>query len=561
MSYKTKDNKARSAPIITTLSTINKYKKWIDLYKKELLNQTNDLNIYKILKKNKVGLESDIQKISTPTDKNFLTRQDNITSYLQAITFNKESFKPIIVQDLENTSDNNIDNKLFTEHLKKIQNSLEKYNIFTPTKDQLFQVKCLLTCELSCTDIENLKYGKIESFESSLSEPIYNVPDYTAELNYYKIEAWKINNNKWIECEASNEPKTLLQDTSEYYEEHIKQTLEYINFIEEKCLSQWSERVFNATKTKGLIRPNEYYASQEPYITEITLSKITNFKDNATIVYTLLKSEYSEEYNKLLRATDDECDPDEAALSLLIGKRLSKNASIAFKALSYLIYREYYHGNASKLNSQSTVKASDFWNLCNIKKTKSGYDYKAKENMLEAIKELKESIIHESKRLFIVTSFVLNFSWEKDSQNISFQLDERFLVYKDQQDMSYYYSDIEGCNRLMNVTNNSEKAYWLHHYLEYALRSSTQTFNFSVLLDKAGLTKRYKVTKNHTQKQLYSFLEKMVSEKTLIDKWDLISSDSDKNGKFQLRNLRTWDNITNIDAKLKKTTKAKNFTK
>lgn len=348
--------------------------------------------------------------------------------------------------------------------------------------------------------------------------------------------------------------KDLLENVLSEYKRVLNSIQQEIKELHQHLITT-NESIYELSKKRGIMRPDEYYTTQEPYTRKIKLKEIKTFENNAGKVLKLLEKEAPAEYQKLVYSQDNDYDPDTAAIPLLIGKKLSKNASIAFKALTYLIYREYYQGRINSLNSKATVKASDFWRLCNIKSTASGYDYRSKEKIKEAVKELREEILHESKKMFLVTSFVLNFLWEENGQTISFQLDDLFLVYKDQEEMRYYYSDLEGCNRFMDATNNSEKAYWLHHYLEYSLKSCTQTFNFSVILEKAGLAVRYKKEKKNTKQQLFDFLNKMVSEKTLIDGWDLIPSDSDEEGKFKLSNLRTWQKVTHIDEKLKQKNK------
>ena len=126
-----------------------------------------------------------------------------------------------------------------------------------------------------------------------------------------------------------------------------------------------------------------------------------------------------------------------------------------------------------------------------------------------------------------------------------------FLVAEDAEDYSYYSSDLEGCNRLMDKTNNSEKAYWLHHYLEHSIKKGEHEFNVSTLLKAADLSDKYFKERKKTEsiKILNQILDAMISERTLIYKREHLVSNSDPAGKYILSNLRLKDKIVSIKSR------------
>ena len=295
------------------------------------------------------------------------------------------------------------------------------------------------------------------------------------------------------------------------------------------------------------------YASQTPYKKELKINQVVNLKNNLKQILSLLQKEEPEAHKKLEQLVKDEGNTTEVfntTLSIFIGKKLSRHASIALKAMTALAYREYNYCNITSLGSKTEVNSSDFWDLCNVKKGSSGYDTRGKNLIKDAIYgELCEKIFYEDKASFFITHFVASFDHScKKKNKCIFQIDDMFLVPEGVEDYSYYYSDLEGCNRLMDKTKYKDKAYWLHHYLEHCIKKGEQEFNIKTLIEHVGLTNLFftKREKTKATKILDTILDEMISANTLIYKRERLVSNSDPDGKYILSNLRLKDRIVSI---------------
>lgn len=443
-----------------------------------------------------------------------------------------------------------------TEKIKNLQSELRDLNQTQKSIERNIKAYNILNQNniSEITDISNISKLEDLNYLKKLDKDVSQYIPYPHEINCIQ----GVNTNSNVEQTSvleqyiyDEKPKT--DDIDAIIKEKIRQC--YIENLEveksrlkstKEQIENIKEQIYQETKKRGLLRTNDYYKSQTPYTKKMQLQQLKNYNnDNIGIILKLLKQVAPSDAKRVLPLMV-EGQGKEEIVSLLIGKKLSKHASIALKALTYLVYREHNLGNTESLSTKITVKASDLWQLCNIKKTASGYDHRSKEKIKCAIGELKEHIFYEDKKDWLITSFLLNLHWKDNNKTISFQIEDIFLVNKEDESLSYYYSDLEGCHRLMDITNNSDEAYWLHHYLERAIKSNVQYFNFHVLLEQAGLVNRYKIAKTRIKKLLFSFLDAMVLAKTLIDKWDLVSSDSDEEGKFKLENLRTREKILDL---------------
>ncbi len=364
-------------------------------------------------------------------------------------------------------------------------------------------------------------------------------------IKYYQWALDKINKDNWKECLVQNQKQILKENSEEKYRRDIWDYEFSLNF-KKQLLNDVNLILRHNQRRQGVLRPNSYYDSQRPFKGDLTINEIANIKDNQNKILNLLKETSFDEYEKLKKVVKTAEDENEGikqafntCVSILIGKKLSRHASMAFKATCALAYREYTYQNIKTLSDRIEIKSSDFWDLCNVKKTYKGYDSKSKNIIRDAIaNELKETIFYKDRNSFFITSFVLKFEVTKNNTCI-FQIEDMFLVAEDAEDYSYYSSDLEGCNRLMDKTNNSEKAYWLHHYLEHSIKKGEHEFNVSTLLKAADLSDKYFKERKKTEsiKILNQILDAMISERTLIYKREHLVSNSDPAGKYILSNL------------------------
>lgn len=460
-----------------------------------------------------------IKITTTEKIKNLQSELSDLNQVQKSIERNIKTYNILNQNNISKTAD--ISNTLKLQdvnYLKKLDKNISQYIPYA--------------CEIDCLQSIKTKphTDQTDILEQYLYNEKYKTDDLDTIINIYE--------EKTIQSYIEN---------LEIEKLHLNSTKQQIEYVR--------EQIYQETKKRGILRTNDFYNSQTPYTKKMKLQELKNYNnDNIEIILKLLKQVAPDDAKRVLPSMARGQDKEEI-VSLLIGKKLSKYASIALKALTYLVYREHNLGNTESLSTKITVKASDLWQLCNIKKTASGYDHRSKDKIKHAIGELKEHIFYEDKKDWLITSFLLNLHWEDKNNTIKFQIEDIFLVNKDAKDLSYYYSDLEGCNRLMDITKNSNEAYWLHHYLERAIKSNVQYFNFHVLLEQAGLVDRYKIAKTRIKKLLFSFLDAMVSAKTLIDKWDLVSSDSDEAGKFKLENLRTREKILDLECGKKQSKK------
>lgn len=540
---KTKKIKAK----ILTYPTIKRYETLILHSKEQIKDIQYSLKVSQALKEYNIVDKEDLSDIQCDKTKKFLQNiGSDINNWLPRRSH--KNFKEISIPYLQ--KDKATDTELST-YLKELQKLGGKYSINKPTSEQLESMKYIISHET--IEVESLSYNDPEPqidtlFQSVKYQVSQSVPNILAESYYYELKLHEANDNNWRKYSSENKEILTKEQAQELYEGQIN-TLKKEIEVHEKLIELIQDVLFEVQKKKGVLRPNSYFNSQDPYAKELTIYELNNVKNNETRIFKLLEKEAPLEFAKLYEAKENLEDIYQSIITFIIGKKLSKKASIALKAFTALVYKEYFYGKVDSLGCKATVKASDFWKLCNIPyQIKDGYDSRGKEAIKLVIQEeLKKEIFYEDKKSFFITSFIHFFAWNDDG-TFTFQIEDMFLVHKDSKELSYYYSDLEGCNRLMTKMPQSDTAYWLHQYLEHSIKKDEHAFNFSLLIEHAGLAERYQVAKNRTVDLLHKILDTMISEHTLIYKWELVPSKSDEEGKFILYNLRSKDKIVDINS-------------
>ena len=546
----TKTKKINKANTLT-FPQIKRYNEIIE-WQNEVINEHQvSFNVVQALDKYNIIFQEDIADIECSTTKEYLLKiGDNIVFYLPRYVY--EGFEQIFAPRLQQT---NSDLEV-AKYLHQLRSFGDECNIPKFSDKDKIQINWLLLAGRNLkTGLEHLPFGTyVKSVIAKTLQSLEGIGTNTSILNasyevceeaYYHYKIWEINNNNWIDYSTSTQEKLIIDDPKKKYQflmHFFHEAMEY----EKEVIQSIRYSIYESQKTRGIKRTNAYFESLTPYKKELTIYDIENVTNNTKRILQLLEREAPIEHAKLQEIANNGEDAIKSSISIIVGKTLSKNASIALKAFTALAYRDYYFGKIPNLSSKISVKASEFWQLCNIIQ-KDGKPHSRSKTVIQEVieEELRKDIIYKDNKSYFITSFILNFSWE-NNHNFTFQIDDMFLVYDEAEKFSYYYSDLEGCNRLMKKMNNSDAAYWLHHYLEHSIKKTVHPFNFSVLLEQARLTERYKIAKTRTITLLYNILDAMVSEHTLIYDWKHIPSSSDTDGKIELYNLVYKDKVTSL---------------
>lgn len=551
------------------IEQLKNYNKIQESFKGAIQHYEIAISIYEILLKNKIEFFEQIEQIKDEEAKNLIdTIGDRIHFLLPKFEF--EDYPEIIIPQLEGID---YSQEQLEQHLEKLKVLAEQYGILKNRIENIENFNVVKTVIENYVENLNSKYNDVIQKRFLSNEYFYSkIYDKTNKdiltcIKLYEFWLDQINIKNRQECISQGKPKILKEDFTHKYNECIKRFKEYLE-EDRSYLQSINEIIYHNQQKKGILRPNAYYNSQTPYKKEISINEISNLKNNQKKILNLLKKEAPEEYEKIRTCVNEADSQNEdikqvfnKTVSILIGKKLSRHASMAYKAICGLAYREFAYGNIKTLSDKIKIKTSSFWDLCNIKKTSTGYDSRAKNIIRDAIaNELKETIFYEDKKSFFITSFVFSFENEEDN-TCTFRIEDMFLVAEYADEYSYYCCDIEGCNRLMDQTNNSEKAYWLHHYLEHSIKRGEQEFNISTLLKAAHLSDKYfkERKKKEAITKLNQILDAMISAHTLIYKWECLPSNSDPAGKYILFNLRLKNRIVNIKSKKAKKQKIGNF--
>lgn len=493
---------------------------------------------YKTLLEHKVFCYEDIKKIPDYNTRKFLYQLDDNDLDELLPDFEIEETQHLQIPSFNEMANTNIG---LREQIVRLRSMLDQHKKFyKPSQKDVeeaenevnWQIEQLNRCRPAIDkkgkEYESQKKDKLAKLDRSLMNDFVC---YIKKLEQIKEDIfWKVFDKK--------KQKIYLEEPINFYDERIKYCEEQVEYNLNIC-NMLRAFIEKNNKRGRLKMTNGFYKNQTQTIQSIKMIDILKDEEKLIRVTNLLKRDFPEEYEKLRNISDNHTKLLNTTFSVLVGKQLSKQALIAYKALCYIAYREYDYGNINRLSDKIEIKSSELWKLCNIKKSKDGFDTRSKQKFKNSIvKELRTDIIYDDKDEDYCTSFLLSFHDNKKGK-IAFQIEDLFLVSNNSENYSYYYSDLEGGNRLMEATNNNDKAYWLHHYLEYALKSNEHKFNLTLLLEKSQLSDKYftQRKKSEALKDLNNIMSKMVSVKTLINNYKHTPSKTDKDGQYILYNI------------------------
>lgn len=233
---------------------------------------------------------------------------------------------------------------------------------------------------------------------------------------------------------------------------------------------------------------------------------------------------------EILDKLQDDENPNKI-ISQFIGIKLTKKELRLLKTLRAIVDRAYKLGEIKDYSHKTKIYNSDLYEEYGIKQRKEGgHD----DNQTQPLREiLFSSTGNLTKRIFfndskdqkvLVTAFILKLEWDPNNNYFEVMLDDIIFVKDKSDKYSYYYENLKGLNRLMELMPNSDAAFELHEYLEYSLKATKQEFGLTKLLNGSQtLAKRYKKDKNGTIKNLEKILGKMIEAKTLISSWQKIA--------------------------------------
>lgn len=359
--------------------------------------------------------------------------------------------------------------------------------------------------------------------------------DQYLELNHKVIE--KINKEKQILAIFNKDDKTEAEHTLEIQsyllENFIKHlpnkalkdliNTEYVKSnIEDLKIHcpQLFERISDIENSKGLATPNDLRIATMGTKQDLKWGDIDNKHQDK--VKELLKSTAPEILNKL----EDEENPNEI-ISKFIGTKLAKKELRILKTLRALVDQAFNLKKIQDYGHKTRIYTANFYKEYGLKpREEGGYE----DNQTRSIREiLFNGTSNLTKRIFfynkknqkvMVTAFILKLEWDTGNNYFEIMLDEIIFVKDKSDKYSYYYENLRGLNRLIELMPNSDSAFELHEYLEYSIKETNHEFGLTKLLRASPtLEKRYTKDKNGTIQRLEKVLDGMVKTKTLISTW------------------------------------------
>ena len=352
-----------------TFPQIKRYNEIIE-WQNEVINEYQvSFNVVQALDKYNIIFQEDIADIECSTTKEYLLKiGDNIVFYLPRYVY--EGFEQIFAPRLQQT---NSDLEV-AKYLHKLRSFGEEYNIPKFSDKDKIQINWLLLAGRNLkTGLEHLPFGTyVKSVIAKTLQSLEALGTHTSILNasyeiceeaYYHYKIWEINNNNWIDCSTSTQEKLIIDDPKKKYQflmHFFHERMEH----EQEMIQSLRYSIYESQKTRGIKRTNAYFESLTPYKKELTIYEIKNVTNNTKRILQLLEREAPIEHAKLQEIANSGEDAIKSSISIIVGKTLSKNASIALKAFTALAYRDYYFGKVPNLSSKISVKASEFWLLC-----------------------------------------------------------------------------------------------------------------------------------------------------------------------------------------------------
>ena len=364
------------------------------------------------------------------------------------------------------------------------------------------------------------------------------------------------NNNTITNVELPKIPKEIKKSWKGFTKKNFLKFLE--NFINKYDLKiqilDHNDNIIYSTGL-GLATPNDVKIASIG--TKQTLKWLDVDDNHKQKVKELLKSTAPE----ILQKLEDDDNPNEI-ISHFIGIKLTKIELRILKTLRALVDRAFKLKEIQAYSHKVRIIRSDFYKEYGLKpRASGGYE----DNQTKKIREvLFSGTSNLTKRIFfnnsqnktvLVTAFVMKIEWEEKNNYFEVMLDDIIFVKDGVDKYSYYYEDLQGLNRLLELMPNSNAAFDIHGYLEYSVRLNVQEFGITKIAgSNDGLLKRYQKHKKETEKLIEEVLDNMVKVKTIISKWQKVIGKNET--KYLLTNIRQKEisnnTITTKKAKGKK---------
>jgi hypothetical protein len=364
------------------------------------------------------------------------------------------------------------------------------------------------------------------------------------------------NNNTITNIELPKIPKEIKKSWKGFTKKNFLKFLEdFINKYDLKIQILDKNNNIISSIGLGLATPNDVKIASIG--TKQTLKWLDVDDNHKQKVKELLKSTAPE----ILQKLEDDDNPNEI-ISHFIGIKLTKIELRILKTLRALVDRAFKLKEIQAYSHKVRIIRSDFYKEYGLKpRASGGYE----DNQTKKIREvLFSGTSNLTKRIFfnnsqnktvLVTAFVMKIEWEEKNNYFEVILDDIIFVKDGVDKYSYYYEDLQGLNRLLELMPNSNAAFDIHGYLEYSVRLNVQEFGITKIAgSNDGLLKRYQKHKKETEKLIEEVLDNMVKVKTIISKWQKVIGKNET--KYFLTNIRQKEisnnTITTKKAKGKK---------
>lgn len=346
------------------------------------------------------------------------------------------------------------------------------------------------------------------------------------------------NNNTITNVELPKIPKEIKKSWKGFTKKNFLKFLEdFINKYDLKIqILDHNDNIIYSTGL-GLATPNDVKIASIG--TKQTLKWLDVDDNHKQKVKELLKSTAPE----ILQKLEDDDNPNEI-ISHFIGIKLTKIELRILKTLRALVDRSFKLKEIQAYSHKVRIIRSDFYKEYGLKpRASGGYE----DNQTKKIREvLFSGTSNLTKRIFfnnsqnktvLVTAFVMKIEWEEKNNYFEVMLDDIIFVKDGVDKYSYYYEDLQGLNRLLELMPNSNAAFDIHGYLEYSVRLNVQEFGITKIAGaNDGLPKRYQKHKKETENLIEEVLDNMVKVKTIISKWQKVIGKNET--KYLLTNIR-----------------------
>ena len=511
----------------TNYKTLDQEKQSISFLTKKKEDVETQIKINQILKDNNIKYLDDIDSMAPSSDKVLLTHYGNEhnTSYNMYVPFllPKAPSRMVAIKHKDIS-------ELFSIEVLESTNAeeLEQFNIETPTEEQLNHTRYNSSFNIDYEYIKNLSQdNNLNEFQidemKRLRREQANKITHAEALNKYYIHEI-IHFNEGIKEEYIRNLSE--QQVLAHYQRNIDKLHEELDQINNSIFHIKNKN--SGSQLSLLQSPSHLYSGTQGLEKKEKLSKVFNTNNiDFNTINLMFKHTAPDVYHKIEESKEKESkqhtiikyikENQEQILNYIIGAKLNKLEDMIFNAFRFLAIKAYQLGQVDSPDRKITIKTSDLYKLCNItQKKRGGYDTKQKRNIKESLRQesnLLKRLFYEIDESFITTSFIKYLYWNNDN-TVTFEIDSMFFV--NEENLSYFFEDIEGRNRLISRMPKSKSAYILHKYLSYSFKSAKQEFNVNTLLEQSGLIKSYYKHPERTLQNLQKILDIMFEEKTII---------------------------------------------